>query len=289
MPDPSGFTPTVFLVLPHYGPVEMGAAMGFFCPTRQRDLRVFGPAFALNSLTPNCFNTLMVEVLNAYDQGLVTHVAMLHSDVCPRPGLPWLDMLWCEMRRCGLDLISNVIAVKEPEEFDDPPTSTAIGDPDDEWVVTKRLRVSDIRRTPGTFTAEDVCLPGEELLVNTGMWLADLRHQAWRDFPGFQIHTRLAKDHEGRRIAQCRPEDWEMSRWLGRRGVRIGATWAVEVKHMGPMGWSNRPRGERPLSRPSANPGRPASSPSSVNGCPTPMPTPSSPSRPLAAPAPIPT
>lgn len=227
--------PSVLVGMPRYGDVAAGAARGLYCPTKGA-VDVWRVAEACNSLTPNAFNDLLALALDARDAGAVTHFAMIHADV--EPVGPWVDELWDEMRTTGADVVSAVVPIKE--DVDDPPTSTAVGDGADPWLVKRRIKVSERAALPETFGPDDVCGPGEVLLVNTGLWLADLRHPAWDAFSGFAIHTEIVRDGDGRRRGRCRPEDWELSRHLHRHGAVVRATWRVPLVHRGAAGWGNR-------------------------------------------------
>ena len=232
MADPR---PRVFLGMPAYGGIAPGAADAFYNPTRGGVL-VPHARVASNSLTGHCFNVLLAEALDLRDAGEVDHFAMIHADV--KPGLGWLDELHAEMIAHSLDVVSAVVAIKDDRP--DPPTSTAIGDGLDPWSVLSKVHVGSMHAFGETFTADTACGPGEVLLVNTGLWLADLRHPAWDAFEGFNIVTRIGMDDAGRRVARMRPEDWELSRHLARHNARVGATWRVRVGHEGPKTWWNR-------------------------------------------------
>jgi hypothetical protein len=232
MADPR---PRVFLGMPCYGGMTASAANAFYNPTRG-DVLVPYARVASNSLTGHCFNVLLSQALDLREAGEIDHFAMIHSDI--NAGEGWIDELYAEMIAHSLGFVSAVVPIKE--DTPDPPTSTAIGDAFDPWAVLHKLHVSSRHAFGETFTAETACAPGEVLLVNTGLWLADLRHPAWDAFPGFNITTRIGRDDEGKRVAQMRPEDWELSRHLASHGVRVGATWRVRVGHEGVKTWWNR-------------------------------------------------
>ena len=243
----SDFYPTVLVGLPHNGTITPGAARGFHNCTngavrlfRGRDTPSGDPRF-LNgsefgsSFLPGAFNSLLVNALDLRDRGAITHFAMVHSDV--EPSGYWLDELWAEMETGGYMLVSACIAIKE--DTADWPVSTAIGDARDRWNSKRCLRLSDRERLPLTFTAADVCEPDEVLLLNTGLWLTDLRHPFWDHFEGFNTVARITYGNEGQRIAQQRTEDWEFSHDLHDFGAPVAATWRVPVKHRGGRDWPN--------------------------------------------------
>lgn len=228
----------IFLGMPHNGRIEAGAAQALWCPSsRATAVKV---ACVENSLLPSAFNDLLCVALNERDAGRVTHFAMLHSDVLPRG--PWLDVLASEMTLAGADMVSAVVAIKEDDP--DPSTSTAIGDSTDRWRVKRCLRLSDQAWLPPTFGPEHCCRQDEVLLLNTGLWLTDLRHPAWDVFPGFQLHNRIMRDAvTGEWTSQQRSEDWELSHHMHEHGARCVATWRVPVSHRGPRSWPNTLKG----------------------------------------------
>lgn len=208
------------------------------------------------------FNIAFAHALDLRDFGAelhgggrahATHFAMLHDDLATEPY--WMDILLQEMRENGLAVISAVAPIKDP--VPDPRTSTAISNRHRTFDTPHRyITISDRDHLPTTFTLED-CWdlpnykrePDDELLINTGCMLIDLRHPAWDAFEtpaepggpcGWSLDSRIVKQENGRRRVSMRPEDWEMSRFLRRHGVPYGATWAVELLHFGEYAWSNR-------------------------------------------------
>lgn len=178
------------------------------------------------------FNSALAEALNQRDAGVVTHFAMAHSDVCAERG--WLNELYMRMSERGDVLISAVVPIKEHERNR---TSTAIGVRGDEFEVRRHIRVDERRELPRTFSTADVATsPDEVLLINTGLFLADLRHPFWDDFH-FQINDVIKTNPEtGRRQAYVSSEDWNMSRALDAAGVPYSATW-MTLKHIGITHW----------------------------------------------------
>lgn len=197
------------------------------------------------SLLAHTFNNAIVAALEARDgwagtaeipsQARPTHFAMIHADIGPRVA-GWVDALWDVMDATGAEVVSTVVPIKEPTR---ERTSTAIGRRDDPWKLDRYITAADLGVTPPTFTAADVCGEGEVLLINTGLWLADLRCPWWDEFPGFEIRDRIARGEDGRRVSQVRPEDWEFSRFLDRVGAKYAATWEVPVSHSGDAAWFN--------------------------------------------------
>ncbi len=182
------------------------------------------------------FNTLLAAALDSRDVGKTTHFAMLHDDVWPLG--PWVSQLWRVMRATGADLVSAVVPMKEVEGR----TSTAIGDRADDWLANRYIWLSDKATMPPTFLQDDVCLPTEVLLANTGCWLADLRKPWWDEFAdagGFYQMGRIGRNPDGTRSADFQPEDWRMSRFLEAKGARIACTWEVPLRHGGWNWWAN--------------------------------------------------
>lgn len=230
--------PRVFLAMPRYGLVSPEAMIGKVAPCRGAADDSNGPTVVMHgdcssSLLPHSFNVQLAEALDMRDAGQVTHFAMIHSDVAPRGY--WLDDLWRIMSERGDDLVSVVVPIKDQSPRR---TSTAIGDRDDPWTLKRFIGLDDRLRLPETFGPSDVCGPGEVLLVNTGLWLADLRRPYWDDF-AFGFETRITRGDDGRRTAWVRPEDWELSRLLDRCHAPYSATWSVRVKHFGHAWWDS--------------------------------------------------
>lgn len=225
----------VALAMPRYDHTAvMGAAQGYFCafdPSAGK-VRVPVPVHGAGSLTGHTFNALLCPALDAFDRGEVTHFAMIHSDV--EPFGHWLDTLADVMHETGADLVSAVIPIKDRECWR---TSTCVKNADDPWGVATYILPHDRELLPETFGPEDVCGPGQVLCVNTGLFLADLRHPAWSAFEGFNIVTRIGRDSHGNREAQMRPEDWELSRHLHAHGAKVRATWRVRGRHHGSTYW----------------------------------------------------
>ena len=224
--------------MPYCGPVVVEAAQALYAPASPAIL-ARPPIICKsgNSIATAGFNDVLAVALNKAAAGEVTHFAMIHSDICP--GVAWVDTLWREMQAHGLDLVSAVVAVKEPG--DDPPLSTGIGSLADPW-TRRRFRRSDLFDLPVTFTAAAAGAgEGECLLINTGLWLADVRHTAWDRFPGFRCDSRIIRLEDGTRASVVDPEDWALSRWAAGQGLRVGATQALGVDHAGTARWSNRP------------------------------------------------
>lgn len=232
MTDPMGFVPRVALVTPYYGPVAMGLRQTLNLAVRDRSyVSVSVEVQSTSSVLPHCFNQLLAAALDARDVGKATHLAMAHADIIADPG--WLDVLWGEMWRTGADLVSAVVPIKGPTGR----TSTAIGVESDRWSVKRCIFDKDREKLPATFGPEDVCGEGEVLLVNTGLFLADLRCPWWDDF-AFTFHARIKKTVTGR-VAECRSEDWELSHHMHAAGAKYLATWKARLRHEGINKWAN--------------------------------------------------
>lgn len=224
--------------MPHYGQVAAGMLQTVTAAVRDPEMvAVAGFAQSCSSVLPHCFNELLCHALAMRDTGQVTHFAMAHADVVAEPG--WLDKLAAEMYSHDLTAISAVIPIKGPTGR----TSTAIGDLDDPWKVTRCVFLHDRNTLPTTFTLDQVRrLASEVLLINTGLMLLDLGHPCWDDF-AFQFHTRINRvqrdDGQVVYLPEQRTEDWEMSHHLRRHGARYGATWAVRLRHEGACRYPN--------------------------------------------------
>jgi hypothetical protein len=217
--------PKVFVGMPHYGFLHVGAARGLYNgPSRK-----FGYTFyAVNmSLLTAGFNHLWVEALNRRETEGITHFAMIHADVEPVDG--WVDILMEELMRLDADVVSTVIPIKGEWGL----TSTGVEEPDG----MRRLTMREICRLPETFSSADV--GGRPLLLNTGLFVCDLL-KPWAERVCFQIHDEIYRDAAGRWHYRFSPEDWNFSKFLHRSQCKIFATRKVGVKHHGDMGWDNQ-------------------------------------------------
>ncbi len=229
------FVPKVFVCMPRYSAVELGAAIAY-CDCTNGSVQVVAHAEASSSATPHTFNLLLAQALDMRDQGLCTHFAMIHSDVKPKvtPEGRWLDILWREMEASGADLISAVIPIKEPAR---KRTSTAIGARDDNFCNLGYIANHHRGTLPTTFGPAETCKDGEVLVVNTGLFLADLRRSWWDNF-AFEFRTKIDRRPTGR-VALFAPEDWLLSRHIQANGGQVRATWAVQLDHHGEIDWPN--------------------------------------------------
>ncbi len=171
------------------------------------------------SILDHCFNRYWAEALNARDQHGATHFAMIHADVCPEHN--WASTLLGELTRLDADVVSAIVPLKDWRGL----SSTAVYD-GDPWRC-RRLSMKEAFELPETFNREDA----GPLLLNTGLWLCDLR-KSWCDDWHFQTQTRIVQ-RDGRRVAEVLSEDWGFSHWLNQRGATIYATRKVKLRHVG--------------------------------------------------------
>jgi len=199
-----------------------------------------------NSLLARGFNLLWAEALSRRATDGVTHFAMLHSDVVP--GRYWLDTLWEECTRLDADIVSTIIPIKSPAGL----TSTGISNPADPWTV-RRLTMREIMDLPETFDLgllrrAEMAGANDELVVNTGCWIADLR-KPWVDAVDqrgrlkcyFTIDDEVVPDDAGHYTVNVAPEDWNFSRMVKAVSpdARIYATRKVSAVHKGDASYPN--------------------------------------------------
>lgn len=235
--------PKVYLACPEYSAAQEHSVLARYAavhpdaPEGERVERACDPQAYGTSLLPKTFNHLFCQAMDMRDRGECTHFAMLHDDIWPENF--FLNTLWREMQSSGADVISAVVPIKDAPWWR---TSTAIGLVNDPWIVPRYIRAQDREVLPTTFGPADVCAPGELLLLNTGCWLADLRHSWWDDFcdaGGFNFETRITRNTDGSRLSWIQPEDWKMSRFVAARGAELRATYAVKIRHRGGCWWAN--------------------------------------------------
>jgi hypothetical protein len=232
--------------------VNIRAAAAYFAyPSTRERCDVIHATFGC-SLLGRSFSTLWAQALNNAEKGLVTHFAMIHSDVGASRN--WLDVLLEEMEAHQADVCAAVIPIKDMKGI----TSTAIQDPQNPWQPKRRLTMSeiiglkDVNGDPlSTFDAVDLHRAGlnpdkAPLLVNTGLWICDLR-KPWvlgdwtQNAPiHMTINDRMHRNVKKEFVVDTEPEDWYFSRQAAHCGAKIIATRKVEVEHFGEISWSNK-------------------------------------------------
>lgn len=176
------------------------------------------------------FNSLMATALNGTNRGSFDWFVMLHADIAPADD-DWLDKLIDTALFMDLDVLSAIIPIKDKNGL----TSTAL---DTHGWRPVRFTMKQIESLPDTFTGE-WCRKnhGYDLLLNTGLMV--IKMSDWCDRLVFGFGNTIIKDDDGKYIAYVEPEDWRMSRWLNRNGLRIGATKAVRALHTGYSAFPN--------------------------------------------------
>ncbi len=218
----------VAILLPTYnGQVDIAAARtAYWMPTRGRPYFVVDFTSSLLSFT---FNSLWQVALTLRDQGKARYVAMIHADLEAEQG--WVDRLIDELQRMKADIVSAVVPIKDTRGV----TSTAIDDPADPYDPWRRLTMHEVARLPPTFNAADCGYPDRALLINTGLWVADLRG-AWCNGVCFTVGDAIRKAPAGHPAAGqafvgVSPEDWNFSRYLHQQKARVYATQVVRCAH----------------------------------------------------------
>lgn len=194
-----------------------------------------------DSLLAKTFNSAWVQALNMQEAGAdITHFAMLHDDIVPDTG--WLEVLLEDLKTSGADLISAVVPIKDPLGL----TSTAIDDPDDEFVSLRRLTMAEIMTLPDIFDNVACGYPNNALLANTGCWVCHFT-RPWRHKVHFTIKDKIDMveyEEQGKKkrkfVVGVAPEDWNFSRSLYKLGCKVMCTKRVKLNHIGMMPYSNR-------------------------------------------------
>lgn len=220
--DPADYVPTtavpvVAVGMPCRDFLAHSAAVDAIHECAMRPAKVLHLKLGPCAILEHNFNRYWAEALNARDERGATHFAMIHADVCPEPG--WLTLLLDALLDTGGDLVSANIPLRDWRGL----TSTAVYE-DDPW-VRRRLTLHELELIRPTFCAADV---GRRLLLNSGLWVCDLRRD-WCDEFVFKSEHRISRD--GRRSAEVLSEDWYFSHWLNERGAPIYATSTIRLRH----------------------------------------------------------
>jgi hypothetical protein len=229
----------VMLAIPTNGQtLTYGAAQGLFRASWTHRVQINHHD---KSLLSAAFNKLWCDALNAFEAGEITHLAFLHADINPGDG--WIDMLIHEMDDAYAAVCSAVSPIKDQRGL----TSTGLGELGLQWSPLRRFTMKEVLDFPVTFDAGDAGHPEKVLLVNSGCWVADLRHPAFRIVHSngespfyFTINDRVVREKEsGKWTHQVESEDWFFSRQLFSYGVRAVATTRVPIVHVGMSGYRN--------------------------------------------------
>jgi len=244
----------VFLAIPHYGEI-LPETLAAVCSCTQRR----PPQIVTNgaSLLAHNFNKLWCNALNDRKKNGLTHFAMLHADVMPDP--LWLDTLIDEMRRVGADVISCVVAIKDPRGL----TSTGYQHPGTNNIT--RFTMAEVMALPETFDASACPVASSILMVNSAVWVCDFT-KPWVEDVCFNIRDKIAKTDLGEFVPMVLSEDWNFSGWCAEKGLKVFATRKVSVAHYGRIAFTTNKVwgelvtdvGDRPILRekPELNNGR---------------------------------
>jgi hypothetical protein len=234
-------TPKIIILAPRYS--DEVNAMSYMAKQNAARNEEYPPEYHVDivadvsckgSLLPYSFNSLFALALDERDKGNVTHSLMVHADIgCP---FGFANALYQVMQERGDVSVSAVVPIKEHGRVR---TSTAVGQRWNSFGVRRFINTSDRAGMPQSFGTADVAESHDEvLLINTGLWLADLRHPGWDDFH-FEFLDRIRKNPEtGRREAMVASEDWLLARYMDAKGMPYSATWLNGVCHYGPDYWT---------------------------------------------------
>lgn len=167
-----------------------------------------------------CFNKIWCEMLNMRAEGRVTHFAMMHADVVPLQS-NFLKILHDELVAYDADVMSVIIPIKNELGL----TSTGIDTQDIHY--PQRVTLHQAFALDETWTHD-------RLLVNTGLWIADVRPERgdWPEKICFKFQEKIVKV-DGKFEPRSIPEDWDFSRQMRALGRTMYATRKVEVNHVG--------------------------------------------------------
>jgi hypothetical protein len=216
---------SVFVGIPTYnGWLKAQALLGLMLASENPETRIhikpgYGSLLAMN------FNGLWCRALNSRDEEPWTDFAMSHADIAAPAG--WLETLLDERRRCGADVLSCCVAIKDDRRL----TSTGVVQPDGN---VRRLTVKEIYRLPETFSAADLPSIGieGELVVNTGLWVCDFT-RPWVERVCFNVGDNIQRQPNGKFCPVICPEDWKFSDWCNKNGLKVFATRKVKPVHFG--------------------------------------------------------
>lgn len=227
----------LFIGLPTYGGQRFNT-MALL--SAQQNQRFFAGIHAMEldgSLLAASFNKLLITAQKLHGQGECDFFLLMHADIVPIDVANWLDQLMearqyartqcADNEKYKAAVISVVVPIKDHRGL----TSIAIEGPTI-W-NPRRLTLREIHAMEqDTFTDEN-------LLVNTGMLLIDMRNNDWISKIRFTISDAILKTQEGDLLAAVQPEDWQFSRDARALGVKLWATRKVKIVHRGLFSYPN--------------------------------------------------
>ena len=218
--------PNLFLALPTYCGIRYNTMAIVGALSAQQSFGRVSSVEIDGSLLASTFNNFLIRALDLRDEGKADYMLLLHSDIMPMDTQGWLDVLWQERCKVDADAISAVVPIKDARGV----TSTALETPDNIY-APRRLTMREIEQQDVTFTDDN-------LLINTGMLLINLR-APWVDNFCFTIGDALLRLPSGKRAVGVTPEDWNFSRRVRELGGRVWATRAVQLTHIGRFAYPN--------------------------------------------------
>lgn len=163
----------------------------------------------------------------------LTHFCMIHADVEPLTH-NWLDAMIEELELAKAGVLSIVLPIKSLEGL----TSTAI---ENELGMIRRFTMTDILDIKElTFDANSAGFPNHRLLISSGLWVADFQQEWVHDTTlAFRLEDGIEQLEDGSFKPVMLPEDWQFSRRVQDRGVRVVASTCVEANHWGISPFAN--------------------------------------------------
>lgn len=229
----------IALFIPHYG------ALDLTCPALVSHSYAiapssphFGQPFAHGDarLTFN-FNAGWCHALNMVPRP--TRFVMQHTDVKPLTPC-WLDVLEAERARCGADVLSVLLPLKNDEGH----SSTMVEDRKTGRV--RRLSMAEALGGPMTFDAAALGFPDYRMLFSTGLWICDFTKR-WVEKVCFQVRDRIMRQPGGEFAPEQVEEAWTFAHQLYSFGARIMTTRCVAALHVGDREYSNQEPGRGPV------------------------------------------
>jgi hypothetical protein len=221
-----------FLAFPYSGMAYPGAFFaGYQYACRDKDKYLFFPKDGPWGAHCELFNSIWCSALNSRARDGWTHFAMIHSDVEPEEY--WLDKLLDEMERVNADVLSVVLAIKDPRGL----TSTCLMDK--KTLYIRRLTMKEVCKLPETFDATLAGEPDSYLLFSSGLWVCRFT-EPWVERVWFEMRDRVGRLPDGNFFAWNFSEDWGFARQCQEQGLRVFSTRKISAMHRGPVNFGNQ-------------------------------------------------
>jgi hypothetical protein len=219
----------IYLAIPYYQSIMGQVLEGYDRGVNPRGPNTYTKFPVGGSFACKNFNDAWCDCINTQDELGWSHFAMIHHDVTAY-GF-FLDNMLDIMRKHKADVLSVTLTIKDFDNL----TSTAMRD--HKTGLCRRFTQKELKALypKETFSAG----PGQDLLISSGLWIADIAGKDWPRKTWFEQRSRIFTNAHGKLVSQVMSEDWHWSYQLARLGLKVCATTAINADHWGIVAFNN--------------------------------------------------